>query len=280
MMLAALALAGCLAVDPAADQILLSDLSSIFPAEVVLPGESVGFAPAPGVERRFEIAELRRIAARFHLPDPEREVCVSRPAAPPDAARILEALRAALPGATIEVLDYSRYPVPDGPLEFALAGLRGATWSGAVRYGGRHRAPVWARVRVTISATRVIATRNLPAGARIDAADLRVETRDETPSPEAMPSDPADVAGMIPRRSIRAGETVRASWLGPAKAVARGETVDVEVRAGGALLRLPGQALTSGTVGQTILVRNPESNRRFQARIEAPGKVTVGKPSL
>jgi flagellar basal body P-ring formation protein FlgA len=281
MMLAALALAGCLAVDPAADQILLGDLASAFPAAVSLPKDTViGFAPAPGVERRFETAELRRIGARFNLPEPEREICISRPAAPVDPARIVEALRAALPDARIELLDYSRYPVPEGPLEFATAGLRGALWTGAVRYGGRHRASVWARVQVTIQATRVIATRNLAAGVRIDAADLRIETRDDVPGPEPMLSDPAAIAGMIPRRSIRAGEAIRSSWLAPAKAVARGETVDVEVRAGGALLRLPAEALASGSVGQTILVRNPESNRRFPARIEAPGKVAIGKPSL
>jgi flagella basal body P-ring formation protein FlgA len=280
MMLAALALAGCLAVDPAADQILLADLASAFPPAALLPKEVIGFAPAPGVERRFETAELRRLAARFSLPDPEREVCVTRPAAPADPVRILAALRAALPDARIELLDYSRYPVPDGPFEFAPAGLRGALWSGAVRYGGRHRASIWARVAVTVTATRVVAGRNLPAGARIDAVDLRVETRDDFPVPEPMPSDLAAVAGMIPRRSIRAGEAIRSSWLAPPKAVARGETVDVEVRAGGALLRLPGQALAAGSVGQTILIRNPESNRRFPARIEAPGKVAIGKPSL
>jgi flagella basal body P-ring formation protein FlgA len=281
MMLAALALAGCLAVDPAADQILLADLASAFPVSAVLPNQTViGFAPAPGVERRFETAELRRIAARFDLPDPEREVCVARPAAPLNRDRIFEALRAALPDARIELLDYSRYPVPEGPLEFVPAGLHGAMWTGAVRYGGRHRASVWARVQVTVTATRVIATRNLPAAARIDAADLRVERRDEFPIAEPMPSDLGAVAGMVPRRSIRAGEAIRSSWLGLAKAVARGDTVDVEVRAGGALLRLPGQALASGAVGQTILIKNTESNRRFPARIEAPGKVAIGKPSL
>jgi flagella basal body P-ring formation protein FlgA len=281
MMLAALALAGCLAVDPAADQILLADLASAWAASAVLPKDTViAFAPAPGVERRFETAELRRLAARFDLPEPEREVCVSRPAAPPDADRIRAALSAALPDARIELLDYSRYPVPEGPLEFAPGGLHGALWTGSVRYGGRHRASIWARVKMSVTSTRVVAVRALAAGARIDVADLRVETRDEPPIAEPMPSGLAEVAGTTARRSIRAGDAIRSSWLGPAKAVARGETVDVEVRAGGALLRLPGEALASGSVGQTILIRNPESNRRFQARIEAPGKVAIGKPPL
>src|SRR5581483_6020043 len=106
--------------------------------------------------------EIYTLSLHDALPisDPEREVCVSRPAAPPNPDRILAALQAALPEARIQLLDYSRYPVPEGPLDFASTGLRGATWSGAVRYGGRHRAPVWARVQVTVTANRVIAVRD------------------------------------------------------------------------------------------------------------------------
>jgi len=57
--------------------------------------------------------------------------------------------------------------------------------------------------------------------------------------------------------------------------VLRGEQVAVEVSSGGALLRFLGAAETSGHVGDSVLIRNPESGKRFQAKVEAKGKVTV-----
>jgi flagella basal body P-ring formation protein FlgA len=281
MMLAALAAAGCLAVAPASDQIMLRDLAPAFPDAASLSADTpVALAPAPGVERRFDLAELRRLAARLALPDPVAEACVTRPAAPLDPARLLEALRAALPSGRIELLDYSRFPVPEGALEFPLAGLRGSLWSGSIRYGGGHRVPIWARVTAAVATVRVVAAHDIKAGVPIEAAALRVETRDEPPSAEAMTPSVDAVAGMIAKRPIREGEAIRAAWLDAPKAVTRGDTVEVEVREGGALLRLPAQALASGAIGQTILVLNPESKRRFPARVEARGKVGVGKASL
>lgn len=284
MILAAISVAGCLAVGSSSDQILLRDLAPAFPAGTDLPAAPVALAPAPAAERRFDLVELQRIAARLGLPAPEREICVTRPAAPIDPARLIEAMRAALPGARIELLDYSRYPAPEGTIEFSPAALRpasaGALWTGAVRYGGAHRAVIWARVNVSVAARRVVATAPIRAGAIIDASVLRVATREEFPSAEPMPSDVGQVAGMVARRPIRAGDTIRGSWLAPRKAVTRGDTVEVEVRSGGALLRLPGQALASGGTGQTILVLNPTSNRRFAARIEGVGRVAVERASL
>lgn len=281
MTLATIAAAACLAVGSGDDQILLRHVAPAFATlGAAAPETPIGLAPVPGVERRFELPELQRLAARFGLPEPLREVCVTRPAAPLEPQQILAALHSAIPEARIELLEYSRYPVPEGDLAFPREGFHvspsGAIWRGAVRYGGRHRAPVWARVRVTVAATRVVGDRDLPAGRPIDASALRLETRDEIPSPEPFPSTVEAVAGCVPRRTIRAGEAIRASIIDEPKAVTRGQAVEVEVRAGAARLRLTAQALASGAVGQTILVVNPESKKRFQARVEAAGRVAVG----
>jgi flagella basal body P-ring formation protein FlgA len=265
----AVVVAGCLAVGADRDTIVANDLG--LASDVV-----VGLAPAPGVVRRFDVAELRRIADRLGLPAPEHEVCVTRPVAPPDPARILEAMRASLPGARIELLDYSRFPTPEGALEFPIGGLHGEIWRGFVRYGGRHRAAVWAKVKATAPAARVLAAADLRAGQPIDAASLAVETRDEFPSAEPFAATVEQVAGKVSRRSIRAGTAIRSDWLTEPNAVERGETVQVEVREGGAVLQLIGEAQRAGTVGQTIPVRNPTSKAIFKGRVEGKGKVTVG----
>ncbi len=57
--------------------------------------------------------------------------------------------------------------------------------------------------------------------------------------------------------------------------VQRGERVAVEVLSGSALLRFLADAETSGHVGDSVLIRNPETGKLFQAKVEAKGKVMV-----
>lgn len=275
--LAAFAVAGCLAVGAGSDRILVRDIASAFDDPAALPLETVvGLAPAPGVVRRFDVAELRRVARRLQLPEPAREACVVRAASPLDPERLLDAMRQQIPDARIEVLDYSRFPVPEGDLDFPRAGLRGGIWRGVVRYGGVHRLAVWARVKVSVTTARVVAVEEIRPGRPIDAASLKLETRDDFPGADSFPSTLDEVAGRVARRPIPAGMPIRAAWLDEPKAVVRGETVQVEVREGTAVLQLSGLAQDSGAVGQTIRVMNPMSNRKFSARVEAKGKVSVG----
>ena len=122
----------------------------------------IALAPAPGVQRVFRLAELRRLAARWHVEvRPNSEVCVERPVKPLDPARLLDAMQRQLPQARIEILDYSRTAAPEGELEFPLSGLRmtpaGGLWNGAVRYAGTRRFAVWAKVDVTVAEPRVVA---------------------------------------------------------------------------------------------------------------------------
>src|SRR5205807_1182096 len=109
--------------------------------------------------RVFRLPELRGLALRFQLAEtPAGEICVARPVAPVDPARVIAAMQAAMPHARIEMIDYSRQPAPEGELDFSPAGLRGTTasavWTGAVRYAGNRRFSIWAKVKVTVAAAR------------------------------------------------------------------------------------------------------------------------------
>jgi flagella basal body P-ring formation protein FlgA len=157
--LAAFALAGCAAIGAGSDRVVLKDLAAAFPSIAEAKAETtVALAPSPGVQRNFELLELRRLAARLNLSEPVREVCVERRVVRLDPARILDALHARMPAAQIELLDYSRGPVPEGELEFSRTGLpAGASagvWNGAVVYGGNRKFPVWAKVRLTPDVAR------------------------------------------------------------------------------------------------------------------------------
>lgn len=281
MPLAAFAVTSCLAVSAGADQILAKDFAAAIPGLTVpAPEVPVAFAPAPGVQRVFRVPELRRMAERFGWNgEPEQDVCAERPVLPPDPARFLAAMRKTMPQAEITILDYGRQPLPSGELEFQANGLRpggtDALWTGHVRYAGNHRFAIWARVKVLVPVTRVIATVDLAPGRAIATDEVRTETRPEFP-PSVRPFVSSEgVIGKWPRAAIRAGTAIRAGLLQNPKEVNRGDTVTVEVASGAAHLELEAVAEAAGAVGETISVLNPESHRYFQARVEGKGRVSV-----
>jgi flagella basal body P-ring formation protein FlgA len=279
--LALFTLAGCVALGPGSDGILGRDLAPALPG---LADTTIAISPAPvaGVPRIFRMPELRRLAARFGLSgDPLKELCFARPVAPPDPARFVEAMHRALPQAQLEILDYGRMPAPEGEVEFLLRGLRRAGpdgyWSGSIKYGGGRRFPVWARVKVTVSEPRVVAAENLRPGRAISSAELRLETRAVFPADNAFATSLETVAGRAARLTIAAGEAIRTDWLAAAPDVLRGDRVVVEVHSGGAYLKFEAVAEASGSVGQVIPITNPDSKKRFSARVEGKGRVAVGK---
>lgn len=281
MALAAIAMVGCLSVNPGSDRIRAADLAPAFPAMAEVHGDTIiAPAPAPGVVRVFPAAELRRLAARFQLSAvPPQPVCVERPAAPLLPESLIEAMQRSWPGARIEILGYSRRPAPRGAIEFPRAQLRsgpaGEMWNGFVRYAGNRRFPIWARVRVRIRVDRVMARADLHPGSAITPDQISVEPREEFPEAAPFPRSAAEVAGRVPRLLIRGGSALRWAQLEAPKDVLRGDTVIAQVHAGRASLRLEVQAQGAGAAGESILVRNPVSGRKFRARVVGRGLVSV-----
>lgn len=272
--------AACLPIDAPKDQITAADLARSLPEwSMVAPDAVVSLAPAPGVVRVLHIVELRRLATRFSVTsEPTSDLCYQRPVAaiPPD--RMLVAMQARLPDARIEIVDSSRVPAPAGDVEFPLSGLHPGYWSGYITYGAGHKFAIWARVNVKMSVKCVVAAADLKPGQPIDAAQLTIEARDEFPAAnlrDAGADAIEEMAGRVPRRAIRVGTVVQKEWLDAPKSVQRGDTVKVEVVNGGARLEIDGIAETAGALGEIIFVQNPDSKRRFRARVESPGHVSV-----
>lgn len=276
----AILMASCLTVNSAADHITAGDLAPQFPGLETIPAETpLAIAPAPGVVRVFRIPELARLSANLHLNPPRAEICVQRPVTQLDPARMLAAMQAALPQARIQILEFTRRPVPDGELEFPRSGLHqgpvAAYWSGVVHYGGNRLFSIWAKVAVWVQARRVVALHDLQPGTVIEAGAVRVETHEQFPANGDFPDSLDRVIGQSVRSPIRAGVGIRAEQLEPPKQVLNGETVQVEVFSGGAHLKLEARAETSGVLGQVIPVRNLDSQKRFFARVEGKGRVIV-----
>ena len=278
--LAALALVACLPIDASSDRITAGDLARILPEwGAAAPDTAISLAPAPGVVRMLRIAELRRLASRFGVePDAAADICFQRPVAPVPPERMLAIMQAQLPDAHIKIIESTRVPAPDGDLQFPLSGLRPGYWFGNVTYGGGHKFVVWARVNVTTSIKRVVASVDLCVGQPIDPMQLHIEAQDEFPARhtgEAGVTAIEELAGRVPRRAIRAGTVVQKEWLEAPRLVQRGETVKVQVVSGLTKLETEGIAEASGAFGETISVQNPDSKRRFRAQVESKGRVSV-----
>src|SRR5882724_9046151 len=173
MMALLLAAVACLPVE--GDRILMRDLAAAATAFARQdPGEALGFTPAPGSQRRFSTGELDRLAARKGMTAEIEPVCFERKLEALTQDQVLAALREALPEkAQLELIEFSHLRVPKGRIEFARSGLtpaRASTprapliWRGRVRYSTANSLQVWARVRVWISRSSVIAGQDLVAG--------------------------------------------------------------------------------------------------------------------
>src|SRR5690606_16516854 len=134
----------------------------------------------------FTPAEITQILTRHNIEaaSPAR-VCFEWPVQPLSAEDVTTAMLASLdhPAAQLKVLEVSQQSVPAGKLSFPLRGLvRGAAsaksvlWKGHIEYAPGRRLPVWGRVHLTVPVDRVITTRTIPAGERIEQADVRMET--------------------------------------------------------------------------------------------------------
>lgn len=84
-----------------------------------------------------------------------------------------------------------------------------------------------------------------------------------------------DVAGQQAKRPLRPNKPVIASHLEPPVIIKRGDAVLMTANSGGLMVKIPGIALKDGHKGEQISVRNSQSKRVVEARVTAPGQVSV-----
>ncbi|MCS6953074.1 MAG: flagellar basal body P-ring formation chaperone FlgA [Bryobacterales bacterium] len=283
----------CVAVD--GERLRAADVARVVPAFAAAPPEAeLGYAPAPGTRRWVRSSELARWAARFGLTLSETApVCFERRMERLRAEQVRAALMGSLGAQAVrlEVIEWSRQPVPPGVLEFPSSGLlrppasapgAAVLWKGWVRYGSGRRFPVWARVRILAKSPRVVAAESLKAGEVIRPEQVRLEEREGFPEAGGWFTSVEEVAGRRLLRSVPAGAPLGRGMLGEATEVARGELVRVEAAAGAARVVLEARAESDGARGQVVRVRNPATGKVFRARVEGPGRVAtpVVAPSL
>lgn len=279
------------------DRILASDLAKRLELfQQVAADAEIGFTPLPGGRRMITSAEIQRaavkngVSAAVASDSIRADLCVQRQTRLLRVEEVERALRLemqnqGIQNASVEILDFSRYPVPEGQPQFSKSGLtppaqnnlamQPVLWRGRIMYGVSHSLPIWARVRIFVDAEVLLAARDIAAGTIVAEGDTTVEKRRMFPSAGTPLASSLIVTGKRTRRALKKGDLVTIAVLESVKDIERGEKVNVAVSSGSAHLRLDAIAETSGRIGERVLVKNPTSGKRFQATVESKGHVTV-----
>jgi flagella basal body P-ring formation protein FlgA len=235
------------------------------------------------MQRIFHPPELRRIAQENHLDgDISEDVCFAWSLAVPTQDSMLAAMQKTLDGmnAQIEILEQCQAAAPAGELSFPLSGLSAfsdgpVVWRGYVTYGGNRRFSTWARVRIAVKGSRLVATEALRQGETIGADEVRVETYEGPLQRDKALTNIQQAVGMVTTRPIAAGAEIRESEIAIPSEVSRGDTVEVDVQVSSAHITAEGIAEESGRRGAVITVRNVKTGRKFRARIDGKDRVSV-----
>lgn len=196
--------------------------------------------------------QLEKTADALGLGDPQFDLAVSSSRPPP-----------ACKGETsVEAVD-TRQPAR---MRFVARCPDGKGW--------RHDFVVRARISALVAVTAVPVAANRELG----EADVTLERRDITQVRD--PIGMLDEAlGQSSRRSLRAGEVLRASQLVAPIAVKRGDAVVMTARQDGIEVSMAGEALDAGARGAVVRVRNSASGQVVRMRVLGAGAVQpIGMP--
>ncbi|MDY0962692.1 flagellar basal body P-ring formation chaperone FlgA [Massilia sp. CFBP9026] len=127
-------------------------------------------------------------------------------------------------------------------------------------------------VRARISALVAVTAAPVAANRELSEADVTLERRDIT-----QVRDPIgmldEAVGQSSRRSLRAGEVLRASQLVAPIVVKRGEAVVMTARQDGIEVTMAGEALDAGARGAVVRVKNSASGQVVRMRVLGAGAV-------
>lgn len=165
----------------------------------------------------------------------------------------------------------------DTPLEtfFLRGGRRIGNVTVGVECNGTKPWSLYVQAKVQMMADVVVARRPLPRGSVITLDDVALEKRDLSQLNAGYLTDLERVVGMTLKHAVRAGLALTPTLVDAPVAIRRGQTVTILARQGGLEVRMEGEALADGAVGELIRVRNRSSELAIQAEVIAPGVVQV-----
>lgn len=220
------------------------------------PG-SLDVIPVPPAQIEAQVLDLtRQVAQRVSRSNSES---VANPAGPA-VSRLEVSLGAADARLRLAPCDKVQAYVPDGVNLWGRSRVGLRCEQGAVRWN------VFVPVTVRVFGLGVVPAVNLPLGARVEAADLRVAEVDLAAEGSPAVLNIQEAAGRLVARSLQAGQSLRQGHLKAKRYFAAGDPVRLIVKGPGFSVNGTGEALTPGDEGQCARIRT-----------EA-GRIVCGRP--
>ncbi|MDH5784970.1 MAG: flagellar basal body P-ring formation chaperone FlgA [Chromatiales bacterium] len=121
----------------------------------------------------------------------------------------------------------------------------------------------------------VVAARPMARGEQFAQGDLKLERIDVLRLNGGYYAAVGEMEGMALKRPVKAGSVLQSSMLSPVVVVRRGERVTIRAHSHSVEVRMQGEAMQAGAVGEVIQVKNISSKQIVDAEVSAPGVVSV-----
>lgn len=151
-------------------------------------------------------------------------------------------------------------------------------WTESEKVRSTRRVEVVARVRAW--QTQVVARRGLSAGQLVRDEDVEVQRVLVEKLAEERLLSREQVLTMQAGKPIAPGTVLAVRMLDPVLLVRSGQLVSVLLRQGGIEVRAVAKAVEAGAYGQTIRVRNEQTNDVFQVTVVGPQEAKLGPGAL
>jgi flagella basal body P-ring formation protein FlgA len=121
----------------------------------------------------------------------------------------------------------------------------------------------------------VMVTRPLKRGETLSGDDVAMVERDIGQLNQSYLTAADQAVGYTLTRPVVADQVLTPGHLEQTSVVQKGDQVVIVARSGAINVRMPGEAMNAGSVGEQIRVRNLTSERVIKARVTGPGSVEV-----
>lgn len=158
------------------------------------------------------------------------------------------------------------------PLEASLPGAAELKRNTTIKLSCPQQWQLYVPVRIDERYPLVVAKTALTAGTVLTATMLDIRLHDQLSTPGNAFTDINALIGARIKRQVQAGRAIRSNNL---CAVCSGDEVTVYSTVGASTIRTLGKAESDANAGEQVRVLNPRSGKRFRARVEAVGVVSV-----
>jgi flagella basal body P-ring formation protein FlgA len=165
----------------------------------------------------------------------------------------------------------------DRPLETydSPNGLNGGRGVVGVRCEGGKPWKIFVPVTVALIESVVVTRRPLVRGQAVQADDLMLSETDVSRLHKAYFTRIDDVVGLRAKRPVGSGKTLHAGLLKREQLVQRGKTVSILADLSGLQVSMRGKAMSDGSYGDRIRVKNLKSGRVISGTVAGNGLVKV-----